>query len=164
MTECPSEKENQHTTPNTGPYYLDHELNSDDPGVPDKVYCGNNGCDDGSTCPVSQTEKPYPGNPVPRDNKPDVVAPVHYPIEYSNSGTFDIAHGTSYAAPIVAGTIAEAYGKLLNDGNAIPKPPKIRELVRENTVPLDEGGAKKLNAFGLRQSLMDLPKGSDAQH
>lgn len=111
--------------------------------TPDGVFCGQQGCD-GSDCIRNQHERPWEGNVLPTDNKPDILAPVHYP-EMMNGSSPYLQVGSSFAAPVVTGTLGMIFGELIGGYNETPSAWDTRQAIRSSAVRIDEGDLRKLN-------------------
>lgn len=130
-----------------GAYWAQKVDNPEEEEYPDiiaeGVYCGQQGC--GSTdCIKTQCEQPWIGNPQPTNGKPDVVAPVHLP-NTSHKGNPFLEVGTSFASPIVAGSLGLIFGELIEERIEIPPPQEIREIILDTSSPIDRGNYRKLN-------------------
>lgn len=104
--------------------------------------CSYRECIGDSSCITSQTEKPWPRNPDPIDGKPDIAAPVAYP-DTDSDGKINLYAGTSYATPIVSGTLGMVLGELREAGVDRPTPRETREVLKRNSVQMDEGTLEK---------------------
>lgn len=153
VTECPISLTEARTQPErqSGPYYELSNAATANPASPNKLYCGQRGCADDRSCIQDQRTVAWPGNPRERGKKPDVLAPIHCPL--TTGGEYNIAYGSSFAAPIVTGVIAEAFGEITVEGKSAPTPRQTREAVRRSAVPLDLGVNRKLNAFEVRTQI-----------
>lgn len=109
----------------------------------DGVYCGQRGCTEGN-CIIEQTEKSWQYNPDPTNDKPDVLAPFHFPTT-TNTGEPYLRVGTSFAAPVVSGTLAWMFSELRDSNKPLPQPQTAREAVLQAAVDVDEGETPKLN-------------------
>lgn len=129
----------------SGPYWV-RKLEGVEYGplVADGVYCGWRGCIDGGDCITRNTMRPWEGNVRRRPGKPELVAPVHYP-EARDDGIPAVYAGTSFAAPIVSGTLSAVLSELSSSDGNVPTPGDVRQAVVEAAVPLDEGDVDKLN-------------------
>lgn len=152
VTHCPQSKSDRHDRSNSGPYYLDVESSSDTQ-LADSVLCGYNGCD-GDSCMTKQKEASWWANPRTEDRKPDVAAPVIYPT--TNGDTVDFLEGSSYAAPIVTGILAEAFGEIKGDGNDLPSPADVRSLVRETSTHIRGSKTRKINGFRVHERMSKI--------
>jgi subtilisin family serine protease len=150
VTECPysgAESTAVHSDGNrsSGPYWV-RKLDAVDysPLVADGAYCGWRGCVDGGECIRKNTMKPWEGNVRRRPDKPEVVAPVHYPV-LRDDDVPALYAGTSFAAPIVAGSVSAVLSELSSSTGDVSTPNDVREAVVEGAAPLDEGAMQKLN-------------------
>ncbi|WP_209485538.1 S8 family serine peptidase [Halorubrum alkaliphilum] len=147
VSHCPESKDTVHDSEGTGPYYLEHEQDVDH-WVPDGVYCGYNGCS-GQSCIGRQTEENWPRNPRPSNGKPDVAAPVVFPV--CENDVFEFKSGSSYAAPVVTGVLASAFGDILDEGGEIPTPTQAREIITSTASPLRDGDCGVVDGFAAHQ-------------
>ncbi|MFC5278659.1 S8 family serine peptidase [Halorubrum rubrum] len=150
VTRCPQSKSDTHERRESGPYYLDVETSNTETQLAEGVYCGYNGCD-GRSCIKKQTETGWWGNPSVKNDKPDVSAPVIYP--YGSGDKVDFFEGSSYAAPIVTGILAEAYGEIKHSVQNLPTPAEVRSLVRETATPVRESEIRKINGFKIHEEI-----------
>lgn len=72
----------------------------------------------------------------PVNNKPDVVAPAHYPRMRGDAG-LEISEGTSWSTPIVTATVANVIPGLREQGET-PPPYLIRRGLREGATPTED--------------------------
>lgn len=70
------------------------------------TYCTNRGCFPGANCLENREYKSWTHNHDPTDTAPDILAPVHLPIEDEKGAL--MAVGSSFSAPIVSSQIANA--------------------------------------------------------
>lgn len=144
VTFCPESPDKIHDTPYEGPYY-----------VSDKVYCGEQGCSGGESCFSNQTREEWEGNPEESRGSIDVLAPTQYPYEAA-SGGFEMDQGSSFAAPIVTGVLAEAYSDIRAKGGQVPNPETAREVVRQTSIEQSDGLQRLLNGFRVKGTLEDI--------
>lgn len=150
VTECPC-SDVASTAPHSdggrssGPYWV-RQLDDIEysPFVADGVYCGWRGCVDDSDCITRNTTKPWTYNVRRHPDKPEVVAPVHYPVLRDDDVPV-LYPGTSFAAPVVSGTLSAVLSELSNSDVAVPAPGDVRQAVVEAAVPLEEGNVRKLD-------------------
>ncbi|PHQ44654.1 hypothetical protein DJ68_17280 [Halorubrum sp. C3] len=159
VTHCPQSKSDIHDRPNSGPYYLDIETDSVSQ-LADGVFCGYNGCD-GSSCLSKQTDASWWANPRAKNGKPDVAAPVIYPD--TTEDTLDFLEGSSYAAPIVTGILAEAFGEIKGQATSLPDPADVRDMVRETSSPIRESQIRKINGYKVHEQISRMCEGDETR-
>lgn len=149
VTRCPADIEEDATAnideeSPKGPYFAKKQAGVEYPEMtPDGVYCGQRGCTEGN-CIIEQTETSWQYNPDRTDGKPDVLAPFHFPATTSTGEPY-LRIGTSFAAPVVSGTLARMFSELKDSGKPVPRPQTTRKAVLEASVDVDEGEIPKLN-------------------
>jgi hypothetical protein len=84
---------------------------------------------------------------------PDVLAPVHHPVD--SQGTPLLQSGTSFAAPIVCGTLAAMATDLIKLGIS-PTPAEFQTAIVQGTAELEEGELGKFQAGGTWDVLQDM--------
>lgn len=130
-----------------GAYWAHNEANLNFEGYPqDDVYCGQRGCEPGKDCVVNQIDQPWQGNVDPSGGKPDVLAPCHT-IRETGSGDPIIGTGSSYAAPVVSGNLANLLSEIRGKGIPDSSPESIRNAIIEGSAPMDRGDHRKLNVM-----------------
>ena len=153
VSKCPAEPGNESPENQKGPYYIlqkpDFEYHE---AVPDEGFCGQVGCIDGDSCIIRQTNKKWEYNAQPTGGKPDVVAPVHFPVETLDGNRF-LRSGSSFAAPIVTGSLGCILDELNRTDRATVTPFQLRMAVIEGGAPLDGGTQVKYDAMGVRKAL-----------
>lgn len=160
VTHCPANVEEGATADideedPKGPYFAKKQTGVEYPEMtPDGVYCGQRGCTEGN-CIIEQTETSWQYNPDPTDGKPDVLAPFHFPVT-TNTGEPYLRIGTSFAAPVVSGTLAWVFSELKDSGKPVPRPETTRKAVLQAAVDVDEGQTPKLNVTRTLDVLDDL--------
>lgn len=141
-------------------YWLTH-----DPGFraevsPDiGVYCGELGCVGGTDCADHRQPQPWDLNPLPTDDKPDVLAPMHIIRRRETStehGWEYLATGTSFSAPLVTGTLASIFDQLRDDGDGIPRPREVRQAVRTGAKEFDADLGPRYDAEGVLNELRSV--------
>ena len=110
--------------------------------------CGQAGCTTEFTCIGNQRDRPWVGNPTPTRGKPDVLAPC-YTVYTTDDGTELFTFGSSFAAPVVTGTL----GAILSEeaaetGKTVPAE-QLRSLVRDSAAMMDQGELKTLDGTRL---------------
>ncbi|WP_394295092.1 S8 family serine peptidase [Halococcus hamelinensis] len=127
-----------------GSYWLSPPSESDGwYGYPRDHYCGYLGCTPDISCENNRLERPWERNISYQRGQPDVLAPCHQ-LDTTSDGEPFLASGTSYAAPIVTGSLAMILGELFNRGKN-PNPKQIQRAIVGETVPIDKGPVGKLN-------------------
>jgi subtilisin family serine protease len=144
-TEAPSDVEPGDASAHPDGAYWAHKHDDEEypPGVPNEIFCGQQGCN-GSDCIKNQYERPWEGNTNPTGDKPDVLAPVHLPKTHPTATPF-LHAGSSFAAPVVTGTVGMIFGELLEEGDRTPSAWKTREAVVSSAARIDKGDLQKLN-------------------
>lgn len=95
---------------------------------PPEVICSDLGCGPGYMCSDNRENIWWENNVKRLKNKPDILAPVHFPIG-DESGAI-MASGTSLAVPLVSATVADIFQAF--KGEDIPiSPPDIRNAIRK---------------------------------
>jgi len=154
VTECPYDPDPEVDTDRTGPYYWlpdDPDVDSEG-GVIEEAYCGESGCRDGESCITNQQETDWDYNPLPTGGKPDVLAPMHI-VQQDHAGEYFLAGGTSFAAPLVTGSLARILSELKNDGRDLPPPHEVRDAVRAGCAEIPQVQTGKYHAMGVRNAL-----------
>lgn len=150
---CPADVGSEPEDEVSGPYYCF----DDDPddlvgdGADEGTYCTQRGCVNGEACFTNQSENPWEGNPLPRGNKPDVLAPMLAPQQ--SDGSYFYGKGTSFAAPLVTGSLASIFGEIRTEGREVPNARSVREAVRSGSSPIAPGDKSKYDAMGTRKAL-----------
>lgn len=154
VTECPHDSDPECDSDTAGPYYWV----PDDPDVDSEIavdegaYCGEAGCRDMESCITNQQETDWDYNPLPTGGKPDVLAPVHI-IGRDQAGKHFLTAGTSFAAPLVTGSLARILSELQHDGDDLPQPHEIRDAVRAGCAEIPRVQTGKYDAMGVRSAL-----------
>ena len=152
-TICPSSHNIAHTTPMQGPYYARPEEGNGVEVDASDTYCGWQGCENGQGCLSQNSDQPWAGNPRRKNNKPEILAPIHYLISEDNG--FAFAYGTSFASPIVAGVLAEAYGNLRHEGYPDPNPAEFKKAIQETSNIIEYNFPPKLNEFKIEKYIKE---------
>lgn len=113
--------------------------------VSDESFCSYDRCAEGKSCSKYREERLWEYNVSPANDKPDILAPVHYP---SLNGHFPeyLDVGTSFATPIVCGSLAAVFGELFSTGVARPPAIDAKHAVKRSGVSVESGGFNKLDA------------------
>lgn len=113
-------------------------VDRDDDRNQDGSYCSNRGCLPGESCSDNRKIEPWPNNPPDANGKPDTLAPLIVPMD--DDGPL-LVGGTSYATPIVTGSIADVLGGLRGNGGN-PSPSEIRKQIRRasKAIPGSDAG------------------------
>lgn len=106
-------------------------------------FCGYETCPSEYPCSRNRQELYWDRNVEKLDQKPDILAPVAYPKEYNGIVTLD--GGTSYATPIVSGSIARVFSELFLNGIR-PNPGQIKAAIVRTGDPVQGTNIKKFNA------------------
>ena len=153
VAHCPADPGEERSEEETGPYYirLDSESEYREP-VPNDAFCGQVGCIGGDSCLTNKSEVPWEYNAQPTGGKPDILAPVHVPIRDADGDRW-LAAGSSFAAPIVTGSLARILDELNRTDHRTATPYRLREAITGGAAPLDEGKQVKYDAMGVRREL-----------
>jgi len=150
-THCPRSTDEVSATSKQGPYFIRHDQ-SDRHATSGETFCGEQGCLEGESCITNQTESAWERNPLPTGDKPDVLTPMHIIKRDVDENPY-IGTGTSYAAPLVAGSLGCIFGELRDTGETIPRPDKVRDAVHRSSCGLNSIRAGKYDAMGVRSML-----------
>lgn len=145
-TLCPRPARKQSKVRERGPYSFESDSR-------DRAFCSQRGCTNGEPCIRNNAVRPYPNNTKPLDGKPDVLAPAHHPSfpEINIAEDVDMIPGTSFAAPIVTGTIAKVIDELGVTTEEILG--LLPDILTESGERVDGTPATKLDAFNFRKRL-----------
>lgn len=143
ITKCPYSLGDEPAEEREGPYFI----NGDCTEFPD-AYCGEQGCVGGESCITNQEEKAWGRNPLATGGKPDVLAPMHT-IESHNEECC-LGGGTSFAAPLVTGSLASIFSEIRESSKDIPPPHDVRKAARSGSVRISDSQIGKYNAMGTR--------------
>lgn len=150
---CPVSPGDEPSDETKGPYYVLKDEAYEYPELtPEGPFCGQEGCVDGKSCITNQTEKPWSRNVQTTAGKPDVIAPMHIPVE-TNDGKQLLKTGTSFAAPIVTGSLGCILDELRRSDVTDPTPYQMRQATIDGAVQIDEGKLSKFDAMGVRKVL-----------
>ena len=151
--ECPASVGSEPEDECKGPYYSFEDGSDDVPGdgSDEGTYCSLRGCVDGQKCFRNQREVEWDGNPLPTDNKPDVLAPMHAPQQSGEN--YYYLKGSSFSAPIITGSLGCIFSEFRQDEVSIPEPFRIREAIRSGSSPIDSGDISKYDAMGTMAEL-----------
>lgn len=117
----------------------------DDVGT-DEVLCGGEFCFPGEGCEQNRGVEFWDGNVPSVNNKPDVLAPAHYPIKAGDEGIL-ISAGTSWSTPIVTATVADVIAGLRVHGES-PPPNLIRRGLRNGASSLESHAGSVFSSIG----------------
>ena len=153
VTDCPAKMGEEPADSPVGPYYIAHDPQSTyGDRIPEGPFCGRNGCTDGKGCISNNRERPWEYNPSPIGEKPEVLAPVHIPtVNADGNPILDI--GTSFAAPIVTGSLGTILDELRRSEGSELTPYRARESVMDGATEIYEGTLRKYDAMGTREAL-----------
>lgn len=152
VTECGSADQTSGEFPD-GAYWVHTEENTEFPIYPQtKIYCGQRGCSPDLRCEQNQIDRPWEANVLPYGDKPDILAPFHILHPVNGDSAF-IRSGTSFAAPIVTGTVADMICEIRANGGESPSPGGLREEMRDSAMPMDRGEQVKYDAMGTQIGL-----------
>lgn len=130
----------------------DHRLwiNTEDRSdYPDRQgpLCCYHGCSADRACGASRHVEWWQRNVAPRNDKPDVLAPVHY-MTSDEDGPY-MVWGTSFGTPIVAGLLAAIVGGV--DGD--PEPETVTDVVRAGGVEVAGGPSRTFDGNAVHEKL-----------
>ena len=145
VTYCPESAGSVHDTPGEGPYYVEDGADAD-------VFCGEQGCAVEGDCVARQSREAWDGNPAESRGEIDVLAPMAYPFE-TPDGDYQLEEGSSFAAPIVSGVLAEAYSDIRENCGRIPGPGVTKNVVEETVADGLADVSGLLNAYRLKSEL-----------
>lgn len=145
-TICPATPVDENRAQKDGPYHF----SSDDQ---EYAFCSYQGCVDGTPCVRKKSTRPWSRNTKPLNEKPDVLAPAHFPtiVESQSIEDVKLKRGTSYSAPLVTGAIA----KCLYESDLLPENiiDKLPGLLTESGDSVDNYPAPKFNAFNFESRI-----------
>jgi subtilisin family serine protease len=104
-------------------------------------FCGYETCPSEYPCSRNRQELYWDKNVEQPDQRADILAPTAYFKESEKKVTLD--GGTSYAAPIVSGSIVRIFSELLTSG-VKPDPSQIKEAVTRTGDPVQNTDIKKI--------------------
>lgn len=159
VTNCPSSIEQNNSvmkdgTNSEGPYWIkkqdgvDYSLDAEG-----GVFCGRRVCSNGEQCLQRNEERAWERNVRPKLNKPDIVAPVHYP--HLEERVPVLLAGTSFAAPVVSGTLATICSELVTSEAGFPAPDKVKRAVLDGAAPIEGTDLRKLNVTGTLERMLE---------
>lgn len=114
--------------------------------------CGQRGCGNGASCDDHCFEYQWSGNVSFRHTTPDILAPVHYPVEMTNQPGANFRGGTSYAAPIVTALLGEIISELNQQGTTV-SPTRLRQAIQNSGSPIPDGSVRKFDHRGTRDQM-----------
>lgn len=129
------------------------------PYISEGSFCSMGDCGPGGDCEENMQYREWAYNPTPTGEKPDILAPVHYAGGTREGAPF-IHGGTSYAAPIVSGTIAWVLGLLL-DNQLSPTPYEVRQAIIDCSVTFEPTTTGRLDAERLLVELTTISANSN---
>lgn len=98
-------------------------------------FCSMFDCGPSNSCEQNRSVEPWEGNVRFVSDTPDTVAPVTFPRMYDEN--LMMGGGTSFAAPLVTGGVANVIGALMDEG-IDPNPATVRRLIRISGQSLDD--------------------------
>ncbi|WP_018258733.1 S8/S53 family peptidase [Halomicrobium katesii] len=113
----------------------------------DGPYCGQRGCGSGERCDEHRYEYPWRGNVSFHNAVPDVLAPVHHPVDGADSPI--LQSGTSFGTPVVSGVVAAISSDCPDDIG----PNELATAVRLSGSDIDEGEIPKFSGERTRAML-----------
>lgn len=160
QVDCPVEVDDDNAviggrSGSNGPYWVKKQSEVDyQPTDAEGTFCGQRECTGGQDCVSRNTERPWSGNVRAKPGKPDVAAPVHYPTT-TPEGVPVMSAGTSFAAPVVSGTLALVYSELQERKLQRPSPRETKAAVVDAGAPIGSTPERKLNATRTLNFLSD---------
>jgi len=151
-TYCPADPGDEDQSATSGPYYAFNDDCNYPSNPTNSVYCGRQGCVDGSICIKNQTEELWDRNPKPSNDKPDTFAPMHT-VRENDEGVPFLEGGTSFAAPVVTASLANIYSEIRASGDGLPYPWETREAVRKASLSENPYQTDKYDAPMVRRKL-----------
>ncbi|WEL29821.1 hypothetical protein HBNXHx_1715 [Haloferax volcanii] len=139
---CPEGMEYSTQERKEGPFHFEGDRR-------ERTFCSQQTtCNEGQ-CLLKAEERYWMGNVNPIDGKPDLAAPCIHPIFMDNIDICEVGYdlGTSFAAPLVAGTIAIILSELDVPTDAVQ--PEIKSILVDTAQPFsgDASPAPKLNGY-----------------
>lgn len=116
-------------------------------------YCGQQNCCPGEGCEMNRNEHLWKGNVSFHNTVPDTLAPV---VEVHTTVDDEIVYqaGTSFAAPLVTGIIANVLSMLGEEANSLSVT-EIREAVQFSGSEIDDSEFLKLDMHDFAEELSD---------
>lgn len=153
ISECPASPGDEPRDETKGPYYVLKDDTYEFPALtPEGPFCGQEGCINGKSCIANQIDKPWSRNVQTTAGKPDILAPMHIPVE-TNDGKQFLKTGTSFAAPVVTGALGCVLDELRRSNDTEATPYQVRQATVDGAVPMDKGKLRKFDAMGVRKVL-----------
>jgi len=115
------------------------------------AYCTHMGCTPNHSCDVNQKETPWEGNVTHTKGKPDILSPGQLFTRFM--GTFVLDQGTSFATPVVAGSVALAWSELIASGYT-PVPKDLKRAMLASAVDIDEGDIQRIDVDGMLSAFL----------
>lgn len=133
--------------PPVGPYFVnkwdEEDRNNSLKGT--EIYCSQQGCQLDDSC-QGNLERSWDGNVQMTEEKPDILAPVQYPT--SDGTSCHITCGTSFATPVVAGTLAELLS-LCRDLGASFSPDEVKRALKLSSREIEDSDVPILHGTSL---------------
>jgi len=152
ISECPHEPGREPTERRAGPYFCIPETEEVREAGCLGTYCGEQGCVDGKSCITNQSDSSWDRNVLPTGGKPDALAPMHI-LQGDNDGDWVIKGGSSFAVPLVTGSLACVFSELRDLGKEVPPPYVVRNAVRNGVTSMKGNQIGKYDAMGVRDVL-----------
>ena len=151
-TICPVTPGSEPDDEQKGPYFAIPPTNADVSELtPTETFCGADTCSKEGSCFANQTEREWEYNPLPTNNKPDILAPMHLFVSSGGENEqHELLAGTSFASPIVAASLANIFSEMREQGVEIPPPGRVREFVYLTGAEIP-GNQVKYDAWELRK-------------
>jgi len=114
-------------------------------------FCSGRGCYEGHSCDDHRQEQLSPINVSFKHGEPDVFAPDHYVVERLDE-TPGIEAGTSYAAALVSGALADILSTVA-DRRPLPTPGEVNGAIRSIPTTVEGTSQRRFDSGALFQIL-----------
>ena len=152
---CPRDPGLESATTREGPYYWLNLYPNYEIAPSNETFCGEQGCVGEARCEKHKLTRPWPRNPAPTGDKPDVLAPVH--TLRRGKGTTNrseyLGNGTSFATPLISGSLACIFSELQRQGRDTPGPYRLESAIRDTAAPVENSITGKYDAHALSELL-----------
>lgn len=123
-----------------------------------ETICSGLGCTIGEDCDSNRVIVEWSGNPPAKNSKPNILAPVAYPI-INTKNEPDITFGTSYATPYVSGILSSMIA-IMKEAGVEWSPQELKNIIEQTAEPVEEGEGSYICATPAMSELKyqkDLP-------
>jgi len=135
-----------------GAYWSRNSELSPEPEPTNIPFCSRQGCSEFHSCEDYQKERLSDINVSFRQGEPDVFAPDHYIIPCED-GTPRIRTGTSFAAALVSGALADILSSVMNH-RPFPTPEEVIEAIHSIPTTVEGTSQRKFNSQAVYQNLL----------